>query len=186
MSRHPTVKWAQRSDKLFITVELPDAKNVKLKLEPEGKFFFSATAGADNLPYEVDLDLFDKINVEESKSSSTSRSIVYLVKKAEDKWWSRLIKQEGLRPVFLKVDWDKWVDEDEEDGKPGPDMDFNDIDFSKFNMEEGPSDFDADVPEGDDDDDSDAEGVVEEEDSAHSEPKAAVPPSNEPEAKASV
>ncbi|PHU20208.1 hypothetical protein BC332_11359 [Capsicum chinense] len=68
------------------------AKNVKLKLEPEGKFFFSATAGSDNVLYEVDLDLFDKINVDESKSSSTSRSIVYLVKKAEDKWWSRLIK----------------------------------------------------------------------------------------------
>lgn len=55
--------------------------------------------------------------IQESKSSTTSRSIVYLVKKAEDKWWSRLVKQEGLRPVFLKVDWDKWVDEDEEDSK---------------------------------------------------------------------
>ncbi|XP_055833387.1 co-chaperone protein p23-1-like [Solanum dulcamara] len=183
MSRHPTVKWAQRSDKLFITVELPDAKNVKLKLEPEGKFFFSATARADNVPYEVDLDLFDKIKVDESKSSSTSRNIMYLVKKAEDKWWSRLIKQAGLRPVFLKVDWDKWVDEDEEDGKLGPDMDFGDMDFSKLNMGEGPSDFDADVPEGDDDG-SDTEEVEEEEDSAHSEPKAAVPPGAEPKAKA--
>lgn len=55
--------------------------------------------------------------IQESKTSTTSRSIVYLVKKAEDKWWSRLIKQEGVRPVFLKVDWDKWVDEDEEDTK---------------------------------------------------------------------
>lgn len=70
LSRHPAVKWAQRSDKLFITVELPDAKNVKLKLEPEGKFFFSATAGADNVPYEVDLDLFDKINVDVSEAPS--------------------------------------------------------------------------------------------------------------------
>ncbi|KAG5612462.1 hypothetical protein H5410_023743 [Solanum commersonii] len=176
--RHPTIKWAQKSDKLFITVELPDAKNVKLKLEPEGKFLFSATAGADNVPYEVDLDLFDKINVDESKSSTTSRSIVYLVKKAEEKWWSRLIKQEGLRLVFLKVDWDKWVDEDEEDAVP--DMDFGDMDFSKLNMGEDPSDFDADVTEGDDDD-SDTEEVEEEE---NSEPKAAVPPSTEPEVKA--
>ncbi|CAN4122163.1 unnamed protein product [Withania somnifera] len=176
MARHPTVKWAQRSDKLFITVELPDAKNVKLKLEPEGKFSFSATAGADNVPYAVDLDLFDKINVDESKSSSTSRNIVYLVKKAEDKWWSRLTKKEGLRLVYLKVDWDKWVDEDEEHGKPGPNMDLGDMDFSSLNMGEGPSDFDADVPEGDDDDSD-----TEEKDSA---PKAAVPPSTEPEAKA--
>lgn len=52
---------------MFITVELPDAKNVKQKLEPEGKFSFSATAGADNVPYEVVLDLFDKIDVDVSK-----------------------------------------------------------------------------------------------------------------------
>ncbi len=37
------------------------------------------------------------------------------MKKEENKWWSRLIKQGGKAPVFLKVDWDKWVDEDEEE-----------------------------------------------------------------------
>jgi hypothetical protein len=39
------------------------------------------------------------------------------VKKAEDKWWSRFLKQQGRPPIFLKVDWDKWVDEDEEPEK---------------------------------------------------------------------
>lgn len=56
------MKWAQRSDKLYLTVELPDAKDVKLKLEPEGRFMFSATK--DDAPYEVDIELFDKIKVE--------------------------------------------------------------------------------------------------------------------------
>lgn len=62
-SRHPTVKWAQRPDTLFITIDLPDAQDVKLKLEPEGKFFFSATSGAEKIPYEVDIDLYDKVDV---------------------------------------------------------------------------------------------------------------------------
>lgn len=52
---------------------------------------------------------------QESKASVTSRNICYLVQKVESKWWSRLLKQEGKPPVFLKVDWDKWVDEDEQD-----------------------------------------------------------------------
>ena len=56
------MKWAQRSDKLYLTVELPDAKDVKVKLEPEGRFMFSATK--DDVPYEVDIELFDKIKVE--------------------------------------------------------------------------------------------------------------------------
>lgn len=55
--------------------------------------------------------------MQESKYNIGVRSIVYVIKKAEQKWWSRLVKQEGKPPVFLKVDWDKWVDEDDENGK---------------------------------------------------------------------
>lgn len=157
MSRHPPVKWAQRSDELYITVELPDAQDVKLKLEPEGKFYFSATAGADKIPYEIDIDLFDKIDVNNSKANVGSRIIFYLVKKAENKWWDRLLKQGGKPPIFLKVDWNKWVDEDEEqDSKPVSDMDFGDIDFSKLNMGGGEG-LDINDAGEDDDDESDTE-----------------------------
>lgn len=41
------------------------------------------------------------------------------MKKAESKWWSRLLKQGGKPPVFLKVDWNKWIDEDEEGDDKG-------------------------------------------------------------------
>ncbi|KAJ0499872.1 putative CS domain, HSP20-like chaperone [Helianthus annuus] len=128
------VLWAQRADVLFIKIDLPDAKDVKLKLEPEGKFYFSATAGADSVPYEIDIELHDKVNVNESKASVGSRAIVYLIKKEESKWWNRLLKQEGKTPAFVKVDWDKWVDEDEMDEKAGADMDFGDMDFSQLNL----------------------------------------------------
>ncbi|KAJ3673352.1 hypothetical protein LUZ60_006726 [Juncus effusus] len=144
MSRHPSTKWAQRSDVVFITVELPDAKDVKLKLKPEGRFYFSAV-GSDGLPYELDFELFDKVKVDESKAAIGSRHIVYVVAKEEKKWWARLLKQPGRPPVFLKVDWDKWIDEDEE--KSGGDMDFGGMDFSNLGMG-GPSEFDDD---GDDD-----------------------------------
>lgn len=139
MSRHPSVKWAQRSDKVYITVELPDAKDVKLKLQPEGKFVFSAVK--DGTPYEVDMELMDKINVEESKYNIGVRHIVYVIQKAEKKWWSRLIKREGKPPAFLKVDWDKWVDEDEENEKR---FDFDDMDLSKLDMGGDDDDFDMD------------------------------------------
>jgi len=38
------------------------------------------------------------------------------VQKAEDEWWKRLLKAEGKPPHYVKVDWDKWVDEDEDAG----------------------------------------------------------------------
>lgn len=68
-SRHPEVKWAQRLDKVFITVLLPDAKNAKVNLEPEGVFTFSASAGAEDHLYELKLELHDKVNVEVRCSS---------------------------------------------------------------------------------------------------------------------
>lgn len=55
-----------------MTIELPDAKDVKLKLEPEGKFFFSATSGPEKLPYEISIDLFDKVDVNVSKTYTFS------------------------------------------------------------------------------------------------------------------
>lgn len=63
-SRHPEVKWAERVDKVYLTILLPDAKNAKVNLEPDGVFTFSATAGPENNSYEVKLNLHDKVNVE--------------------------------------------------------------------------------------------------------------------------
>ena len=40
ISRYPEVLWAQRSDKVYLTVALPDAKNVSVKCEPQGLFNF--------------------------------------------------------------------------------------------------------------------------------------------------
>lgn len=157
MSRHPEVKWAQRSDKLYITIELPDAHNPKVKLEADGKFTFSATTGQEQTHYELDFYLYDRVNAEESKISVGLRNIIYIVKKEEKKWWKQLLKSEAKRLPFLKVDWDKWVDEDEEkDAKlppVGQDMDFGGMDFSKLGMGDDDDDFDInDENAGDADD----------------------------------
>lgn len=63
-SLHPQVKWAQRPDVVYLTVLLPDAKDSKVNLDPEGVFTFSATAGAGDRHYELKLELLDKVNVE--------------------------------------------------------------------------------------------------------------------------
>ncbi|CAA6669098.1 unnamed protein product [Spirodela intermedia] len=128
MCRHPEVKWAERVDKVFITILLPDAKAVKIHLEPEGALIFSANAGAENHLYELKLDLHDKVNVEESKINIGVRNIFCVVEKVEKTWWSKLLRGDAKPPHYIKVDWDKWVDEDEDAG----DLDFGGMDFSKF------------------------------------------------------
>lgn len=59
-SRHPEVLWAQRSDKIYLTVSLPDAKDVSVKTEPQGLVSFSAKGPHDEL-FDFKLELYGRI-----------------------------------------------------------------------------------------------------------------------------
>jgi len=63
ISRHPEVLWAQRSDKVYLTVALPDAKDVSVKCEPQGLFSFSAS-GIQDESYSFSLELYGSIEPE--------------------------------------------------------------------------------------------------------------------------
>ncbi|KAJ0471584.1 putative CS domain, HSP20-like chaperone [Helianthus annuus] len=154
MSRHPEVKWAQREDKVFITVVLADTKDAKVNLAPEGVFTFSAKAGQHE--YDLKLELFDKVNVEESKINIGERSIFCILEKAEAKWWSKLLSGDAKTPHYVKVDWDKWADEDDDAGPA--DLDMGGMDFSKFGDMGGMGMPNMDEFMGGDDEDTDDEG----------------------------
>ena len=65
--------------------------------------------------------------IQTSNKSLTSRSLQLLLRKKEKKaeYWPRLTK-EKVRNAFLKTDFSKWVDEDEQDGdKAALDEDFD-------------------------------------------------------------
>ena len=48
---HPKVVWAQRSNKVLVTIVLPNAKHVMRSLDPEGKPESSTKAGLKNKAY---------------------------------------------------------------------------------------------------------------------------------------
>ncbi|WVZ14101.1 hypothetical protein V8G54_011667 [Vigna mungo] len=113
LSRHPEVLWAQRSDKVYLTVALPDAKDVSVKCEPQGLFSFSAS-GIQDESYSFSLELYGSIEPEGCKTKSGLRNILCSIQKGEKGWWKRLLKSEEKPAPYLKVDWNRWCDEDEE------------------------------------------------------------------------
>ncbi|EEE59618.1 hypothetical protein OsJ_11950 [Oryza sativa Japonica Group] len=117
MSRQPEVLWAQRSEKIYLTISLPDAKDVVLKTEPQGLFSFLAVANGE--PFSFTLELFDSVLPEGSKTKTKMglRNIICSIQKEKKGWWKRLLKSEEKHP-YIKVDWNKWCDEDEESGPP--------------------------------------------------------------------
>ncbi|KAI5443634.1 hypothetical protein KIW84_012325 [Lathyrus oleraceus] len=105
LSRHPEVLWAQRSDKLYLTVSLTDAKDVSVKCEPHAKLQHES--------YSFTLELYGSIEPDGCKIKSSSRNIISSIQKGQRGWSKRLLKSEEKPAPYLKVDWNKWCDEDE-------------------------------------------------------------------------
>lgn len=55
---------------------------------------------------------------QESKINKGARSTFCVLEKADKVWWKKLLRGDGKTPHFVKVDWDKWVDEDDEGDAP--------------------------------------------------------------------
>lgn len=75
--------------------------------------------GPDTHTYALDLNLYDEINVDDVKKHQTDRTLRLLIgKKEPGPFWPRLIKEKE-KLGYIKTDFDRWVDEDEEDEAPG-------------------------------------------------------------------
>jgi len=155
----PEVLWAQRSSSteaaknvIYLTISVPDvpADQLKVDLKPTS-LSFDGHSSSKNTDYHVDLEFYAEIDVENSKTNHTNKQVEFVLRKKElkEEYWPRLLK-ESKKVHFLKTDFDKWVDEDEQDEVPeeaadlggmppggmggmgGGDGGFGGIDFSKL------------------------------------------------------
>lgn len=170
MSVHtPEVLWAQRSSAddasknlLFITINIPDCTNPKLELT-ENSLEFSALSkyhSENGIKYHLHIDFYKPIDTEASEKKVANGRNYFLLLRKKDldaEYWPRLTK-EKLKYHYIKTDFDKWVDEDEQEehveadndlmsqfsqmgdaGFPGMDQggDFNPADFGDSESEDG-------------------------------------------------
>ncbi|KAH6971731.1 HSP20-like chaperone [Ilyonectria sp. MPI-CAGE-AT-0026] len=155
----PEVLWAQRSsitdeekNFVYMTITAPDVlkSDIKLDLKPTG-VTFTGTSTTLKKTFHLDVEFFDEVVPEKSRINHTGKNIEMKLQKKElkEEYWPRLFKEKA-RYHFLKTDFDKWVDEDEQNenaeedmsqfggmgGMPGMDGgaggDFGGIDFSKL------------------------------------------------------
>lgn len=106
---------------------MPDVPkgDIELDLKPTS-LSFTGTSGTLKRKYHVVLDFFAEIDPAESKINHTAKNIEMKLQKKElkEEYWPRLLK-DSKRLHFLKTDFDKWVDEDEQNEAP-------EEDFSQF------------------------------------------------------
>ncbi|KAI0161570.1 HSP20-like chaperone [Xylariaceae sp. FL1272] len=187
----PEVLWAQRSSSsdpeknfVYLTISVPDVpkENLKLDLKSTG-LTFDGHSETLKRTYHLDISFYDEIDAEASQIHHTARNVEMKLRKKElkEEYWPRLLKDKA-KVQFVKTDFDKWVDEDEQNEAPEEDFsqfggmggmpgmggmgggDFGGIDFSKLgggapgapgsDDEEDEEDDDDDMPalEGEEDD----------------------------------
>jgi hypothetical protein len=127
------IRWAQRKDKVLVTVEVIDVHNPVLKIEGRN-LTFAVTAG--QTAYANNLELYGDVDQTKSKYIVRPRGVeIALIKKGAAQWWPRLVKGTG-KLYWLTVDWNRWVDESD-DEKETPD--FNWEEASSFPADDGES-----------------------------------------------
>ncbi len=173
------IKWAQRSDALYVTIALPgkfwrweslvtsragprplhsrvflfpllptDVKDETINLTDKELRFKGKSGDKD---YEVNIEFFKPgkflssmqislvvaastpslfpppyaVNSKESKYNVLPRSVQMHIVKAEEEdaeFWPRLLKDKLLEKNQVQIDWDRYVDEDDEEEEGGFDM----------------------------------------------------------------
>jgi len=110
MSKHPNVIWAETNESIYVTILVPDCRDPEVSVEEDAIKFKSSK-------YECELKLKEKIDPkhEDTKWTSNGRQTEFHLVKAEEGRWSRLLEDKKLNKTFVKGDWDRWVDSDDEE-----------------------------------------------------------------------
>eukprot|EP00944_MAST-04C_sp_MAST-4C-sp1_P010834 g10834.t1 len=122
----PTCLWAQTKEAVYVTVDVPDVTDEKISVDSNLLKFSAKSAGK---LYECEMELYESIDAENSKYEVRGRNVFFCLKRVESKeekdevYWPRLLKDKNLQKRFVKCDWNRWVDEDEDEGA-------NDVDTS--------------------------------------------------------
>lgn len=146
----PVILWAQRSNAtvpeknvVYLTVSVTDVEKPKISLKADS-LEFEGTNETDT--YHVKLDFYEEIDVDKSTRHFNDRGVFLVLRKSKmaAEYWPRLTKQTTRYP-FVKTDFDKWVDEDEQEEEttdPAAGLgDMGDLggdfDFSQFTQQLG-------------------------------------------------
>jgi cytosolic prostaglandin-E synthase len=112
----PNIKWAERKDKLYVTIELNDVKNPTINLTEDNRIVFSGSS--QDKEYALDLELFGEINRADSKWTLDTRNIFLNIKKAKKGTYWNYINKDKKKYNYIHVDWNLYIEEDDEDVAP--------------------------------------------------------------------
>jgi len=112
---------AENNDNIYLTVEVSDAKDVKVEIKEDTVTFAATSQGKS---FALDMKLKKKIDAAKSTYAVKGRDLQFLLVKADDSqgWWNALLADKNAYKGRCKIDWDLWRDEDDVEEKDAGDF----------------------------------------------------------------
>ena len=110
----PFTRWAQREDKLFITIEVcsTDAKKSRQEINDDNFSFYCETECTPTISYLLELNFFGEIIPNKTLKKENDKEIMFVFFKLNKLYWPRLVSSEK-KLHFLKTDFEKWIDQED-------------------------------------------------------------------------
>nr|CAB3251726.1 very-long-chain (3R)-3-hydroxyacyl-CoA dehydratase 3-like [Phallusia mammillata] len=114
---HPNVLWAQRKEIISLKVSVGDVQKPKISLTEKSLTFEAEGLGAKGWNiYKFTLDFYDEIDKEGCVYKVTPTCVdLQLTKQGEGNYWPRLIPENTKKPHFLKLDFERWRSESDDE-----------------------------------------------------------------------
>ncbi|RDD46308.1 Very-long-chain (3R)-3-hydroxyacyl-CoA dehydratase [Trichoplax sp. H2] len=115
-SLRPTSIWGQDRKFIYLTLNLTDAKYATVRIRPDSLFFKANGIGANGKhDYCLDFEFYKPLQPTGNTYKILGRTVEFkLLKDKVGEHWQQLCKDQP-KPSWLKVDFDKFFVEDEED-----------------------------------------------------------------------
>jgi hypothetical protein len=116
---HPVLKWAQRKECVFVTIEVEQLDKHEITLK-DNVLAFSGTSGDKD--YHFSHEMFGEVVEEDSKWNTKGRHIICQISKKDQdaSFWTWAIK--AGKNAKIQTDYSRWVDSDDEGEEPAQDL----------------------------------------------------------------
>ncbi|KAJ6240587.1 co-chaperone protein daf-41 [Anaeramoeba flamelloides] len=139
-TRLPNIIWCQRKKFIYLKVLLTNVKEEKINLTTT-HFSFHGVGSINKITYDFEIEFSNEVDPKTSKWSIKDRYVDFLITKKDvtAKYWKYLCK-DGKKH-WIKVDWDKYIDESDEESGDSDNSDENPMnlnlnDYENFEGEE--------------------------------------------------
>jgi len=142
----PQITWSQNQKFIYLNINVEPLEDNVLDISENNLKFKQGD-------YEIELELSNNIDTEKCKITK-NRIFELDLPKQEHKFWTNLLKDPTLYKNNISINWNRWVDEDDDD----------DIYNNILNDEDVSDDEDVDIPNNENilnNDTSDDENEVE-------------------------